>query len=242
MKINKNYIKNFLIGILSLNFIIVVHELGHFLFCKMFKVGTPVFSIGFKPTLFNYKIGNTDFQIGAIPLGGYVQIDTYDLNQLHYKQQLLIMLGGILFNIMLSLLIFAYLYLKQQYKKKLLTTETDGSKNFLTSIIPEKLLYSKSKIMGPIGIMNILGTSLSLGLDQFLYFIAVISFNIAIFNLLPIPFLDGGQIFIITTKAILGFNYSQKILDIIYYITIGIFIVFNIWILIKDLINLKRNN
>ena len=47
---------------------------GHFLFCKLFNIRTPTFSIGFGPRIFKKKIGDTEFALSAIPLGGYVEI------------------------------------------------------------------------------------------------------------------------------------------------------------------------
>ena len=62
------------IGLVGINFLVGFHELGHFLFCKLFKIRTPTFSIGFGPFLASKKIGQTTFALSAIPLGGYVEI------------------------------------------------------------------------------------------------------------------------------------------------------------------------
>lgn len=108
------------IGLLGINFLIAFHELGHFLFCKLFKIKTPSFSIGFGPYIWSKKIGDTVFALSSIPFGGYVEIagvqevgqgeqkeaqrkDTYSFVSKPYYQKLLVLLGGILFN-----LIFAY--------------------------------------------------------------------------------------------------------------------------------------
>lgn len=109
-----------LIGILGLSFLIAFHELGHFLFAKLFHVRTPSFSIGFGPKLFSKKIGTTEFSLSAIPLGGYVELagaaevgqgeqkdahatDEGSFAVKPFYQKLCIMFGGILFN-----LLFAY--------------------------------------------------------------------------------------------------------------------------------------
>jgi regulator of sigma E protease len=109
-----------IIGILGMCFLIGFHELGHFLFCKLFSIRTPSFSIGFGPRLWSKKIGETEFAISAIPLGGYVEIagaaevgqgeqkeaytqDEYSFATKPFYQKLLVMLGGIIFN-----LLFAY--------------------------------------------------------------------------------------------------------------------------------------
>lgn len=60
------------IGLLILGIIILVHEFGHFIFSKIFNVKVLKFSIGFGPAIAKKKIGETEFMVSAIPLGGYV--------------------------------------------------------------------------------------------------------------------------------------------------------------------------
>jgi len=116
------------IGLIGVGFIIAFHELGHFLFCKIFGVKTPSFSIGFGPQLLKKKIGETEFCISAIPLGGYVEIagvqevnqgsqleahrsDHFSFSAKPYYQKLLILSGGILFNILMAYAIMSVLSL-----------------------------------------------------------------------------------------------------------------------------------
>jgi len=54
--------------------LIFVHELGHFLVAKYYGVGVEAFSLGFPPKLISKKIGETDYRISIIPLGGYVKL------------------------------------------------------------------------------------------------------------------------------------------------------------------------
>ena len=109
-----------LLGLFGMGFLIGFHELGHFLFAKLFKIRIPSFSLGFGPRIFSKKIGETDFCLSAIPFGGYVEIagaaevgqgdqsdafatDAGSFATKPFYQKLLVMLGGILFN-----LAFAY--------------------------------------------------------------------------------------------------------------------------------------
>lgn len=62
------------VGIFGIGFLIAIHELGHFLFCKLFDIATPSFSIGFGPKLWSKKIGETNFSLSLFPIGGYVEI------------------------------------------------------------------------------------------------------------------------------------------------------------------------
>ncbi len=57
-----------------LGIMVIVHEFGHFLAAKLFGVRVEQFSVGFPPRLVGFKIGETDYCISAIPLGGYVKM------------------------------------------------------------------------------------------------------------------------------------------------------------------------
>src|SRR5947207_11372511 len=53
---------------------VVIHEFGHFIVAKLFKIRVETFSVGFGPRLFGKKWGHTDYRVSAIPLGGYVKL------------------------------------------------------------------------------------------------------------------------------------------------------------------------
>ena len=59
---------------LVLGGLIFFHELGHFLVAKAFRIGVKTFSLGFGPRLTGFTLGQTDYQLSAVPLGGYVQM------------------------------------------------------------------------------------------------------------------------------------------------------------------------
>ena len=63
---------NILVFFVILGAIVLIHELGHFLTAKLFGVYCAEFSIGMGPKLFSKKKGETDYQIRALPIGGYV--------------------------------------------------------------------------------------------------------------------------------------------------------------------------
>src|SRR5712692_11428507 len=67
-----------IIGILAFIFIlgaaVILHEFGHFVVAKLFKIRVETFSVGFGPRLFGRKYGTTDYRVSAIPLGGYVKL------------------------------------------------------------------------------------------------------------------------------------------------------------------------
>ncbi|MEN8186813.1 MAG: RIP metalloprotease RseP [Bacteroidota bacterium] len=111
--------------LLSLSFLIVLHELGHFIPAKLFKTRVEKFYLFFdyKFSLFKKKIGETVYGIGWIPLGGYVKIagmidESMDKEQMEKPpqpwefrskpawQRLIIMLGGVTVNFILGIFIY----------------------------------------------------------------------------------------------------------------------------------------
>lgn len=111
--------------ILSLSLLIVVHEFGHYLPAKWFNTKVEKFYLFFNPyfSVFKKKIGETEWGLGWIPLGGYVKIagmvdESMDKEQLAQPvqpwefrakpawQRLIIMLGGIIVNIIVGFLIY----------------------------------------------------------------------------------------------------------------------------------------
>lgn len=114
--------------VLSLTLLVLVHEGGHFLFARLFKVRVEKFYIFFNPwfTLFKFKPKNSDteYGIGWLPLGGYCKIagmidESMDTEQMkqppqpwEYRsrpawQRLFIVAGGVLFNFLLALFIYS---------------------------------------------------------------------------------------------------------------------------------------
>jgi len=63
-----NFVQTSLSFILVLGILIFVHEFGHFIVAKAFRIGVPVFSLGFGPRLFGFRRGETDYRVSAVPL------------------------------------------------------------------------------------------------------------------------------------------------------------------------------
>jgi regulator of sigma E protease len=57
-----------------LGIMVLIHELGHFITAKLCGVKIEIFSIGFGPRVFGFKVGDTDYRLSALPLGGYVKM------------------------------------------------------------------------------------------------------------------------------------------------------------------------
>ncbi len=325
-----------IIGILGIGLLIGIHELGHFLFAKLFNVKTPSFSIGFGPQLISKKIGSTVFSLSAIPLGGYVEVSGMaEMGQGEQKeadntgedsfaikpfwQKMLILFGGILFNLLFAYFAFSLVFMlgapksdmlrplgittdtptihairkgsaaeKAQLKigdeiiainenqiegstktlKEVLQThpnqtvslqilrdgiaqtikmpldeteiikdgestkigtmgvffEIDKVKEFgifesfyqgfratniyiITVLYAFKNMFTKKDISGVGGPIMVISETIKgarKGLKIFLLFLALISINLAILNLIPLPILDGGQIMFVTIETLTG--------------------------------------
>lgn len=114
--------------LLAITLLVFVHEMGHFLFAKLFGMRVDRFSIGFPPKILKKQIGETEYVIGATPLGGYVKIagmvdeslDTGDLDKAPESwefrskpvwQRMIVISAGVVFNMLLAFLIFTGLRL-----------------------------------------------------------------------------------------------------------------------------------
>ena len=117
--------------LVSLSILIVLHELGHYTLARIFKVRVEKFYLFFDAgfSLFRRKIGDTEYGIGWLPLGGYVKISgmidesmdreqmkqapqPYEFRSKRAWQRLLIMLGGVIVNFLLALFIYILVFFK----------------------------------------------------------------------------------------------------------------------------------
>ena len=112
--------------LLALSILVGLHELGHLVAARMFGMRVEQYFIGFPPKIISFKKGDTEYGLGAIPLGGFVKIsgmideslDTAQMNlppqpyEFRAKpawQRLVVMLGGIFVNIITGIVIFTAL-------------------------------------------------------------------------------------------------------------------------------------
>ena len=117
---------NIIVFFLILGAIVLIHELGHFLTAKLFGVYCAEFSIGMGPKLFSKKKGETEYQIRALPIGGYVAMageadpeDNEIMKDVPYERTLkgiktwkkcVIMLAGVFMNFVLALVLLIGIY------------------------------------------------------------------------------------------------------------------------------------
>ena len=341
--------------IIVLGVLIFFHELGHFLVARMLGVGVERFSLGFGPKLVGKKIGITEYQISAIPLGGYVkmvgespdsELDPSDIpisfTHKHVLKRILIVAAGPLFNILLAMIIFfgifqisGLLILKPGIgdvnegspaymaglKKDDLVVSIDGVDISSWEDMAKAIMASKGKTLaisvlrgdriliknvtpevkkfknifnedvdryvigitasgeifkkdlnffqafsesinqtyqitaltikgvvklfqgtvspktlgGPIMIAQMAGQQAKEGVVNLIFFIALISINLAILNFLPIPVLDGGHLLFFFIEAIKGSPVSVKVREISQQAGIFVLILLMIYVFYNDI-------
>lgn len=292
----------FLIAVAMLGLIIFVHELGHFLTAKFFKMPVSEFSIGMGPQVFSLDTKETTYSFRAIPIGGYVNIEGMEVgsqvengfNSKPAYQRFIVLFAGVFMNFLTAFLIIfsiAQMNGRMEYEEKAIIgalvkgganeqilkvddkiLELDGKKITLWVDIPEvtkealdkkelsaiierdgkeeklvlkltkdeennrvvlgispkskkinlsfteSLIFAKNsfvsilkdtvgglftlfsgkadlkEISGPVGILKVVGEVSKFGWTSIASLAVILSINIGVLNLLPIPALDGGRI------------------------------------------------
>ena len=292
----------FLIAVAMLGLIIFVHELGHFLTAKFFKMPVSEFSIGMGPQVFSLDTKETTYSFRAIPIGGYVNIEGMEVgsqvengfNSKPAYQRFIVLFAGVFMNFLTAFLIIfsiAQMNGRMEYEEKAIIgalvkgganeqilkvddkiLELDGKKINLWADIPEvtkeaidkeeipalierdgkkqklvlkltkdeenkrvvlgispkskktnlsfteSLVFAKNsfvsilkdtvgglftlfsgkanlkEISGPVGILKVVGEVSKFGWTSIASLAVILSINIGVLNLLPIPALDGGRI------------------------------------------------
>ena len=353
---------NFLIGInivsviILLGVLIFVHELGHFLVAKWSGVGVLKFSLGFGPRLVGRKMGETEYILSAIPLGGYVKMlgeseDEEDLlpgdeersflNQPLFKR-MAIVTAGPLFNFLFAIFAFALVYaigvstptsrigavqgaaldagmrtgdiiiaindreisrwselasaVNESNGERLkirIDRENKGHRIFEIYVVPQlvtsknvfgeeidtyrigvaisdetvverkgpvgalvagiqqtwgwtkltclgivKMLQgvvSPKELGGPILIAQMAGSQARKGLVPFIFLMAVLSVNLGVLNLLPLPVLDGGHIAFFLIEAATGRPVSMRSREIAQQVGFFLLILLMIFVFYNDI-------
>jgi regulator of sigma E protease len=310
--------------VIVLGVLIFVHELGHFLMAKLFGVRVEAFSLGFPPRLVHKRIGETDYRLSVIPLGGYVKLfgenpkdevppELEPVSFSHHPlwHRFLIVLAGPAFNLIFAslalFLVFAFsgvpyltteiggvkegspaaqagllkgdqilsvageamsrwedlsVKIRQSGEHPLTLSVRRGDRDFQVQVTPQRMVTSDifgaqvsaviigitsgdhpaveqvgpiralglgvvytgrltwltveslhklvarevplKSIGGPILIAQMAGKQAEMGWTYLVQFMAALSINLFLINLLPIPILDGGHLFFFTLEAIRG--------------------------------------
>jgi len=322
-----------LYAIIALGALIFIHELGHFLFAKGFGVGVEKFSLGFGPKIFGKKVGDTEYLLSALPLGGYVKMvgegEDAEITEEQREhsfadksplKRIAIVAAGPVFNLIFAYLIFIVIFLMgvpsvttkvgevmagkpaaragllagdtitavngkavtrwedfakiisqgklapleievrraQSTLKFTMVPESRTSKNLLGDTVTQPVVgvvaagdsviehfpageaiqrgsaqcwnvikltvlslvrlveraIPLDTIGGPIMIVKMAGQQAAAGGVNFLAFVALLSVNLGVLNLLPVPILDGGHLAFFLIELVIGRPVSKKAREI----------------------------
>ncbi|GFO55475.1 zinc metalloprotease [Geomonas sp. Red276] len=322
-----------LFAIIALGALIFVHEFGHFLFAKLFGVGVEKFSLGFGPKVVGKKVGETEYLLSALPLGGYVKmvgegedVELTDedikrsFSHKHPLKRMAVVAAGPVFNLLSAWLIFIVIFMmgvpavttkvgevmankpaaKAGLKTGDLITAIDGkpvnrwdefakiiaegkiaplqiavkrgttpltftvtpesstTKTILGDKVTRPVIgvvaagdtvidkfpvdeaFSRGTVQswtmikmtvlsmvrlvqraipldtigGPIMIVKMAGQQAAAGSVNFLAFVALLSVNLGVLNLLPVPILDGGHLVFFGIEVVIGRPVSKKTREI----------------------------
>ncbi len=192
---------NYLAVLLIIGILILIHELGHFLAARAVRVPIEVFSIGFGPALWKKTISGTEYRISLVPLGGYVLPavkDEQDYFRIPIFKRIIFSIGGPIANLAPILLLFGALNMIQSgfslagvTIQPFLQTADLIQKIFIAFT---NLFTKPGSISGIVGILHDGGKFIGGDGINAVRLAIIISANLAIFNLLPLPVLDGGKI------------------------------------------------
>ncbi len=216
------FLLNALKIIVMLGFLVFIHEGGHFLVAKLFKVKVNEFALGFGPTIFTKEKGGTKYALRLIPLGGFVSMEGEEersdkegsFSNASVPKRILIVMAGAIVNIIFGLLAYFLLisfatdFSNTTIENNLLSKLNYGlanTKNFILAILDNlKQLFTgkvgANQMVGIVGISDIVVNTN--GFFEYLYIVALISLSLGITNLLPLPPLDGGKILIYIIELI----------------------------------------
>ena len=348
--------------ILVLGLLIFVHELGHFLFAKLFGVRVLKFSLGFGPKVAGKVVGETEYVISAFPLGGFVKMfgENPDEQQIAPEdkkvsfahkpvwQRFMVVLAGPLFNLLFAVVLFFMVFTTVGVPTAVDTTrigkvnenspaavagmQTDdvilaingektvgwldvlegvkssegqpvevlierGGEQIALEIVPaidtvrnvfgeeveqrfmigimkaDELTYEKSSILealqnacmqtwmyisltvlgfikiiqqvvpaseigGPILIAQIAGEQMKAGWLNLIYFMSLLSVNLGILNLLPIPVLDGGHLVFLTIEGLRRKPMNERAQIVAQQVGIGLLGTLMIFVFYNDIVRL----
>lgn len=213
-----------------LDVLVFVHELGHLLAAILVKVKVNEFSIGFGKKFYSKKIKNITYNLRLLPLGGFVELNEEDFPKAPVYKQCIVILSGVFFNIVFATILSILYYIC--FKHGSFSTDLSNAFNSLGFIFTETVkgffsLFLKqniSNISGPIGTIDFISSCINQGIQYSILIAIILNVNLAVFNLIPIPGLDGGGFILALLRLVI--KKEEKVSKIQSYATaIGFLII-----------------
>lgn len=167
---------------------IIVHELGHLIMALICGIKVEAFSIGFGKVLLKKKIKNIEFRLSLVPFGGYCQLygekstDIGGFLTQRYIKKFLVLIAGVAVNFAIACLCYYINY-----------------KDILYGINLDLLFYKFALLRDVQSQLILLACS---NANWILFQLSLLNLGCAIFNILPIPALDGGHIVFVWLEKI----------------------------------------
>lgn len=241
--------------IFLLGFLIFIHEGGHFLVAKLCKIKVNEFAIGFGPTIWKKQGKETKYALRLIPLGGFVNMEGEDeasekegsFSKASIPKRIAIVLAGPMVNILFGLIVYFILAiifalnssgdfgLSMQFAFKSTGEFLAGTFSGLAQLFTGQL--GINEMVGPVGISEMVAQTS--GMFDFFNMMAIISLSLGVTNLLPIPALDGGKIFLLIIEAIRRKPLNQKIEIAIQFIGFCFLIGLSIFVTFQDISKIR---
>ncbi len=192
---------NYLLILLVLGTIILIHEFGHLLAAKATGIPIRRFSVGFGPRIWGFQRGGTEYRVSLVPIGGYVLPEGESEEEfLGYpaSRRILFSLGGPLANMAAAFAGLAAAYaanLGPSFSSLVVQPAADLYRLLSEIVLLLPALFSTpDQMSGVVGIVSWGGRPEGMTIAALLTFFVLLNVNLAFFNMLPLPPLDGGKI------------------------------------------------
>lgn len=249
--------KTIILMLILFALLIFPHELGHFFAAKACGVKVNEFAFGMGPTLFSHQGVETLYAVRAIPFGGFCRMEGEDtevseseraFGNRKWWQKIIILAAGAIMNIIVCIIALSIV--------TAIIIGVNSPADFFEAIghgvagtgrMLKMILEAfgglivhpdKDAISGPVGIAGFVKQAGEQGVAGFLYLLAIISANLAVFNLLPLPALDGGRIIFVFIRLVTGKAITDKQEGLVHVIGMMLLLMLMIFATWNDIVKL----